>query len=560
LDQPWLAFYEAHVPRSIAYPEVPLFHLLGESARRFPERPALVFYGRVVTYGELEDLTGRYARLLLQLGIQRGERVAIMLPNSPQAVIGYYGALKAGAIVVMVNPLLVQRELEELLIDSGAKTILSLDLFYPRIAQARGRIAFKHILLTSLSDFLPWWKRPLFLLKAWREGQRVKVKREPPVYDFLQLLRSAKPQSSLPEISCGETALLQYTGGTTGTPKGVMLTHKNLAANTLQCKHWIGNLKEGQEVFLAVIPFFHAYGMSVCMNLAIATASSLVLLPRFHTEEALRMIERHRASIFPGVPLMYAAVNHHEKVKSFDLSSIKACISGAGPLHEEVQRRFEELTGGRLVEGYGLSEASPVTHCNPIYGGRKTGSIGLPYPDTEAKIVDPDQEGKEMAAGEIGELIVRGPQVMSGYWNRPAESAAVLRDGWLYTGDIAKMDEEGYFFIVDRKKDMIKTKGESVYPREIEEVLHRHPKVKEAAVVGVPDPFTGETVKAYIVVKDGEKATAEEIMDFCKGQLAAFKLPRSVEFRSELPRTAVGKVLRRTLLEEEKRKAQEKAA
>jgi long-chain acyl-CoA synthetase len=314
-------------------------------------------------------------------------------------------------------------------------------------------------------------------------------------------------------------------------------------------------LRDGEEVFLGVVPFFHVYGLSTCMNLGLLTGSCIVLLPRFKTEDVLNTIVRHQVTIFMGVQAMYVAINNYSRINKFDLSSIRICISGAGPLHVEVQERFEELTGGKLVEGYGLSEASPVTHCTPINGRRKKGSIGLPFPDTDCKILDKETGLREMAMGEIGELVVRGPQVMQGYWNKDDETKQVLRDEWLFTGDMVRMDEDGYFYIVDRKKDMIKTRGENVYPREVEEVLFRHPKVKEAVVVGIPDTFSVEAIKAYIVLKEHEHATEPEILDYCRKELAKFKVPRWIEFRKELPKTMVGKVLRRILLEEELKKA-----
>jgi long-chain acyl-CoA synthetase len=379
----------------------------------------------------------------------------------------------------------------------------------------------------------------------------VRVPKAPPVFDFAAMLASSSEDAPQASVGAEDLALLQYTGGTTGVPKGVMLTHRNLVANTLQCRAWMPSLRDGQEVFLGVIPFFHVYGMTACMNLAVATGGTMVLLPRFATKDVLRTIVKSRSTIFIGVQAMYVAINNFPDVGRYDLSSIRICISGAGPLHAEVQERFETLTGGKVVEGFGLSEASPVTHVTPIFGRRKKGTIGLPLPDTDARIVDLESGTRELPVGEAGELIVRGPQVMQGYWHRPEESAAVLRNGWLHTGDIATVDDDGYFAIVDRKKDMIKTKGENVYPREVEEVLFRHPKIKDAVVVGVPEEFMGEMIKAYVVLKDGATATEDEIIEYCGRDLAKFKTPKAVEFRSELPRTMVGKVLRRVLLDEE---------
>lgn len=556
MDRPWLKFYESAVPPHLQYPSVPLHQLLIDSARKYPDQNAVLFYGKGMTYRDLDAETNRFAQALLKLGVRKGDRVAIMLPNLPQCVVAYYGALKIGAVVVMTNPLYVERELQLQLADSGTETIIALDFFYPRIEKIRNQTALKNIILTSVRDKLPWLLSLLYPIKARREGQWVQIDKKPPIYEMMEIMNQAPPTAPDAAVAASDLALLQYTGGTTGIPKGVMLTHENLIANTVQCRHWMPTLREGNEVFLAVIPFFHVYGMSACMNLSIYLGTTLVLLPRFVTKDVLHTVQKTRSTIFMGVQAMYVAINNFPSVKHYDLSSIKVCISGAGPLHVEVQRQFETLTGGKLVEGYGLSEASPVTHANPIHGRRKEGSIGLPFPNTDAEIVDIESGTKPVSVGEVGELIVRGPQVMQGYWKKPQESAAVLRDGWLHTGDMARMDEEGYFFIVDRKKDMIKSRGENVYPREVEEVLFRHPKVKEAVVAGLPDPFSGERLKAYIVVKEGESATAEEILSFCRTELSKFKVPQEIEFRTELPKTIIGKVLRRILIDEEMKKSQ----
>ncbi len=554
MDRPWLTAYEPEVSPHLDYPGEPLQQLLLTSARRFPKRPAISFYGKRLSYRAVAQLAARCANALRGMGVRPGDRVALMLPNVPQAVIAYYGALMAGAVVVQMNPLYVEREIEFQLADCGAETIISLDLFYPRIDAVKAKTPLKRIVLTNVRDYLPIPLKWLYPFKAKREGQWVDVVRTASVLDFVTLLKGASPEAPAVAVGPDDLALLQYTGGTTGTPKGVMLTHRNLVANAVQCHGWMPSLREGREVFLGVIPFFHVYGMSSCMNLAIKIGASIVLLPKFKTDEVLKAIRNRRVTIFMGVQAMYVAINNHPKVGRYDLSSIRICISGAGPLHVEVQERFEELTKGRLVEGYGLTESSPVTHANPIFGTRKKGSIGLPFPDTDAKIVDAETGNRELAVGEAGELVVQGPQVMRGYWNQPDETKLVLRDGWLYTGDLGRMDSDGYFYIVDRKKDMIKTRGENVYPREVEEVLFRHPKVKDAVVVGLPESFSVEVIKAYIVLKEGELATPQEIIGYCAKELAKYKVPKFVEFRQALPKTMVGKVLRRELLEEELRK------
>jgi long-chain acyl-CoA synthetase len=476
-----------------------------------------------------------------------------MLPNIPQMVIAYYGTLRLGAIAVATNPLYHAHELEVQLKDSGAETLVAVDMFYPVISQALPKTSVKRLILCGIKDYLPFPLNLLYPIKAKIEKQWVSVKRVPPIHDFLALISRASDARPDAHVTSQDTAILQYTGGTTGIPKGAILTHRNLVVNAVQCRTWLTVRNEGEERILSVIPFFHVYGMTTAMNLGILIGAELILLPKFHTKEVLEAIQKHRPTIFPGIQAMYQAIGHYSKIQKYDLTSIKAAISGAGPLMHEVQDLFEHLTQARIVEGYGLTEASPVTHANPIFGRRKTGTIGLPWPDTEAKIVDVETGMNELPLGEAGELVVRGPQVMKGYWNKPEETAKTLRSGWLHTGDIAKMDQEGYFMIVDRIKDMIKTVGENVYPREIEEVLFTHPKVKDAVVIGLPhEEFMGEKIKAYIVLKEGQTATAAEIIEFCKVELSKFKVPKEVEFRDQLPKTLVGKVLRRVLRDEER--------
>jgi len=551
----WIRGYDPGVPSTYGYPDWTVPDLLRRSALRFPNSLALLFYGRGIRFKELDDLTTRFALSLRSLGVGPGDRLALMLPNTPQAVIGYYGALKAGAIVVPTNPLYVSRELETQLVDSGSETIVALDLFYPRIQAVRERTPLKRVILTSVADFLPPVLRLLYPIKARLTGRWVTVQKRPPLYDFLRLMESvpagSKESPSLPTSNPEDVAMLQYTGGTTGTPKGVMLSHRNIVANTWQCRVWVPDFVDGREVFLGVIPFFHVYGLSTCQNLAMMSGSTVVLLPRFQVTDVLKAIHRHRVTIFSGIPMMFMKISEFPKVGRYDLHSLRVCLSGASPLHAEIQDRFERLTGVKISEGYGLTEAGPVTHCNPIYGARPRGSIGLPFPDTDTQIVDPET-GKPIASpGEAGELLVRGPQVMQGYWNNEAETEAVLRKGWLYTGDMVRQDEAGFSFLVDRKKDMIKSRGESVYPREVEEVLFRHPAVRDAVVIGVPHRQHGEAVKAFVVLKDGQVATELELIAHCRQSLATFKVPSTVAFRQELPRTMVGKVLRRALRDEE---------
>ena len=556
MQRSWISQYDSGVPATINYQDRTVPDLLRQSAARFTNLSALLFYGKTISYGELDDLTTRFALALRSLGVSQGDRVALMLPNIPQAVIGYYGVLKAGAIVVPTNPLYVEREIQTQIIDSGCDAIVALDLFYPRIRAVQEKTGLpRRIIITSLGDFLPTVKRLIYPLKAWWENRWVSVERKPPVYDFLELLNRAprngeRRSSPLPHVQPGDLAQLQYTGGTTGTPKGVMLTHRNVMANALQGRAWCPDFHEGKEIFLGAVPFFHCYGLSTCQNLAMATGGSIILFPRFHADEVVKAIHKYRVTVFSGVPMMFSMISEFPGVGRYDLHSLRVCLCGASPLPAEVQQEFERLTGVRISEGYGLTEAAPATHCNPIYGEHPSGSMGLPFPDTDARIVDRAAGCSELPAGEVGELLVRGPQVMQGYWNKAEETQAVLQDGWLCTGDMVRRDERGFFFFVDRKKDVIKPWGETVYPREVEDVLIQHPAVREAVVVGSPDRHYGEAVKAYVVTKDGWPVTEGELISHCGKLLARFKVPVAIEFRSELPRTFIGKVSRRTLRDE----------
>lgn len=552
-NYPWSGQYPNEVPLELDLPNQPLSDFLVQSAEAYPDQTAIFFMGKALSYQEVLQESYRFANLLLDLGVQKGDRIGIMLPNIPPSVIAYYGAMFAGAVVVQFNPMYVDREIYHQANDSGIRLMLTLDLIYPKVAKALQETLVEKIIVTSIKDYLPFPKNILYPLKVRKEGQYVKIAYNQHTLSYSKLKKNTASQPVSVEIRPSEDlALLQYTGGTTGLSKGVQLTHKNLVANTVQARHWIWKCKPGSETMLCVLPFFHVYGMTVGMNLAIMIAAKMILLPRFQAADVLQTIDREKPTLFPGAPTMYIALLNHPDLEKYNLSSIEACISGSAPLPLEVQETFEAVTGGRLVEGYGLTEASPVTHCNPIWGKRKNGSIGLPWPNTHAKIVD-SETWEELPPGKPGELIVKGPQVMKGYWNRPAETEETLRDGWLLTGDIGIMDEDGYFSIVDRKKNMIIAGGFNIYPREVEEVLFEHPAVLEAAVIGVPDPYRGETVKAFLVLKDGKNVTEEELNAFCRERLASYKVPRSYEFRTELPKTMVGKVLKRALQEEEEK-------
>ncbi|MCS7253262.1 MAG: long-chain fatty acid--CoA ligase [Armatimonadota bacterium] len=545
----WLRRYPQGVPSSLQYPEVPLDSILSEASKRYPNKAATLLYGARMSYGELDELATKFAFAVQNIGVGFGERVALMLPNCPQFVIAYYGVVRAGCIVVPLNPLLSWYELNALMKDCGARMIITLDALMDKVSAALHGTAIKHVVASSLASYVPVWLSLPVWLKTRPKG-KVELPSDVSVHQFEQLLRvqgKPAPHNINPR---DDTAVFQYTGGTTGLPKAAMLTHYNLVVNAHQCSAWATELKDGEETFICVLPFFHSYGMTACLSFGVLKCATLVLAPRFDVAETTKLISRYRVTVFMGVPSMYGAVSYHAQRSNIDITSIKACISGGAPLPKQIAVEFERVTGGKLVEGYGLTEASPVTHINPIWGGEaKIGSIGLPIPDTECRVVDLETGANCVPVGEVGELIIRGPQVMKGYWNRPEETAQTLRDGWLYTGDIAKMDEDGYFYIVDRKKDLIIVEGFNVYPREVEEVLYSHQKVKEAAVVGEKHPVRGEIVKAYVVLREGQDATEIEIIEFCRERLSPYKVPRAVEFVSELPKSAIGKVLRRKLRE-----------
>ena len=557
LERPWFAHYDERVPRALDYPDMPVHRFLSESASKHPDRDAIIFYGTRLSYRALDEAVDRFAAALVARGLSKGDRVSIFLPNCPQMVIAYYGTLRAGGVAVSASPLYSARELEHQQNDSGAQTIVTLSKLYPLVREVAPKTALKQIIVTNIKEYFPPLLRLLFtLLKEKKEGHRVELAGGTGAEHFTAFLGSAPGTPPAIDVAPTAPALFQYTGGTTGLAKGAVLTHRNLVANTRQLAAWLVRDTGMNESFLGAIPFFHVYGMTVVMNLCISLGHTMILLPQFKVKEVLQTIAKYRPTFFPGVPTMYVAINNFAEVGKYDLRSIKACLSGSAPLPVEVQARFETLAGARLVEGYGLTEASPVTHANPLYGRRKPGMIGLPLPDTDAKIVDLETGERNLAPGEIGEVAVKGPQVMQGYWNQPDETAKVLRGGWLYTGDIGYMDEEGYFAIVDRKKDMIIAGGFKVYPRDVEEPLYEHPKVQEAVAVGLPDPYRGETVKVYVVLKQGQSATEQEIIEFCRGKMAKYKVPTHVEFRAALPKTLVGKVLRRALREEELAKRQ----
>ncbi|MFA4015100.1 MAG: hypothetical protein RUDDFDWM_000173 [Candidatus Fervidibacterota bacterium] len=547
--KPWLKKYPKGVPTSLEYPEVALDSLLSDASKRFPKKAATVFYGARMNYEELDKLATSFSVAIQNLEGCIDERIALMLPNCPQFIIAYYGIVRAGYTAVLLNPLMTEFELSELLKDSGACALVTLEAFMEKVSKALSGTRLKHIIFTSLAGYVPMWMSLPIWLKTRPKG-RVELPSNIATHSFEQMLRTGDKLKARPVNPREDVAVFQYTGGTTGLPKAAMLTHFNLVSNVYQCNAWTTELRDGEEIFLCVLPFFHSYGMTACMNFGILKGATLILTPRFDVAEVVKLISRYRVTVFIGVPSMYGVVSYYAQKSRIDITSIKACISGGAPLPERIASEFERVTGGRLVEGYGLTEASPITHINPIWGGEaRVGSIGLPIPDTECRIVDLETGTKDVTVNEVGELIIRGPQVMKGYWNRPEETAQTIRDGWLYTGDIAKMDEDGYFYIVDRKKDLIIVDGFNVYPREVEEVLYSHPKVREAAVVGERHPVRGEIVKAYVVLREGCEASSAEIIEFCRERLSPHKVPRAVEFVNELPKSSIGKVLRRKLKE-----------
>lgn len=556
-DKPWLKLYDKGVPQTIDYPPIPAHGFLDSCAKDFPNNPALIFKGNVINYRELDEMTDRLAAGLASMGVKKGDRVCIMMPNSPQFVISFYSILKAGAAVVGTNFLYTPAEIAHQLSDAGVKVCLVTSNFYQRLKEAQPSTPVERVIVSHIKDYMPAPLRLLFpvlaLIKSDLQAHQVKL-RDSDVW--LHDVMDRYQPSMRPQVDVGpnDVAMLQYTGGTTGVSKGAVNTHKGLVVNSLQIKSWLPDIQMGKEVVLMAIPLYHVYGMVAGMSLGIASAASLVLIPDPRdVDDILDNITKHRPTLYPSVPALYNMINIHPKVTSgeVDVTSIRGCISGSAPLMKETKDTFERLTGASLREGYGLSEAPTASHCNPMFGENRTGSIGLPLPDVECRIVSLEDGVTDLPAGETGELAIKSPNVMKGYWQMPTETANALRDGWLFTGDIASMDEDGYFYIVDRKKELIKPSGYQVWPREVEEVLTQHPKVLEAGVAGIPHEKRGETVKAWVVLLPGETATSDEIRDFCRQHLASFKVPTDVEFMTELPKTTVGKILRRKLRDQE---------
>ncbi len=566
--RPWFASYPEGVPHTVEpLPEKSLFSTLEDTVGKFSDRPALAWFGKHLSYRELLGEVERFSAALVSLGVTKDDRVGLILPNCPQYVIAYYATIRIGAVIVGNNPLYTQRELTHQLSDAGIEVVVVLDQLYANVAAVRDQVGLREVVVCGLEDYMPFPKNILAPLLVFRKNAKKEGHPWPPVpagakvRRWKELMRKAGTVPPVAQVDAtNDVAGFIYTGGTTGLSKGAMLTHSNLVSNGLQATAWFPGIRPGEDSIMAVIPFFHSYGMTVAMNLAIQNGLKLCMLPRFELDLTLKEIQKEKPTLFPGVPRLYIAINEGKETPQFDLSSIRYCLSGAAPLPLAVAEKFEKITGSRVVEGYGLTETSPITHANPLEGKRKEGSIGLPVPDTDCRLVDLDDPTREVEPGHEGELAVSGPQVMKGYWNRDEETAAMIREDaggtrWLHTGDVAKVDEEGFFFIVDRKKDMILVSGFNVYPTDIEQVLYRHPKIEKVCVVGVPDKTTGEAVKAFVVLRHGEQATTDEIIGWSRENLTGYRVPKQIEFRDALPETLVGKVLRRVLLEEEKQKA-----
>jgi len=556
-ERPWLAYYDKDVPYTVGIPDIPIYKFLRSAARRFPLKTAIIFEGNRLSYRRLNRESSRFANFLRSLGVQKGEKVLILLPNLPQTVIAYYGALKMGAVVVFTTPLSEPEELARQVRESEATVLVTLTKLGRIARQVKENTRLRHVIFTNVKDYLPEPKRFWFTLtREAKEGHVLPFQLEEGLWLLSAELYKHAPHAVEVEVRPDDLALIQFTSGTTAQPRGVMLSHRNLIANTLQTRHWIPSLREGKETCLSVLPFSHVYGMTVALNVPVALAATMILLPTFSTEQVLQAIRAYKPTLFPGVPTMYMAINNYPRVRRFGISSIKACLSGSAPLPVEVQEAFEKLTRAKLVEGYGLTEATTATHANPLNGQRKIGSVGIPLPSTEARILDV-ASGRPLPAGQVGELAVRGPQVMLGYWP-DASREHITADGWLMTGDLARMDEDGYVEIVARKREMILAGDYQVYPRDIEEVLYENPKVREVAVVGVPaDGSPGasdQRVKAFVVPREGVKIDADELLALCKRRLEEYAVPWEIEFREELPKNFMGKVIRRLLVEEQRGK------
>jgi len=559
IARPWLNAYDPEVPPTLDYEKVPLYRFLDRAAHKWPNRKAIIFKNWSISYAKLKTQSEIFAANLKAQGVRKGDRVAMMLPNLPQTIIAFWGVLRCGAIGVMTNPLYMETEIVHQFNDAGVRHCITLDLLWPKLSKLRDQIPVEKFFITTVGEGLKFPLNFLYKLQAKKNGTSPKVDFDKKSVLPFKTLMKGRSKFTEEKVDPEDTVLLQYTGGTTGVAKGCVLTHSNLSANMQQCHSMMHTLGQHRETFLGILPYFHIYGLTTCLTWPTSLGATLAPFPRYVPQDVLKGIKKLKPTVFPGAPSLYISLLQQKNIDQYDLSSINVCASGSAPMPVEYMEQFKERTGTAISEGYGLTEASPVTHFNPLQGVRKNGSIGLPFPDTDAKIVDMEVGGEALPPGKRGELVVRGPQVMKGYYGRPDATADVLRNGWLYTGDIAYMDEEGYFFIVDRKKDLIISGGYNIYPREIDEVLHAHPQIKEAVSVGIPHEARGEMVKAYVVLEEGEKLSRTDVIGYCRDKLANYKVPRRVEFRKDLPKTMVGKVLRRALREEEEAKMKARA-
>jgi long-chain acyl-CoA synthetase len=552
-EKPWLKFYPEGIPASINYEEICLHDVLERTVSKYGKTDALIFQGFRIDYNGLSDMVNRLAYFLSSKGVKKGDVVAILLPNMIQTVAAYYASLKIGAIVQMNNPLYTDRELAYQFNDAGAKILITLDLLANRMIALRKETKIKDIIYTSIGDYLPAVKKTLFKLVGKKKGMAAAVPVTDNVYSWAQAVKEsgAVPKA---DFSFDDVAVYQYTGGTTGASKGAILTHRNLCSMVQMYGAWFPTLKRGDEVLIAAAPIFHVLGMSAAMNLPMFMGWTAVMVPKPQPADLLAATRKFRPTVCSMVPTMYVGMLQHPDLKKTDMSCYKVLSSGGSSMPVEVLKKFKELTGADINEGFGMTETSPQTHLNPYGGHHKAGSIGLPYPDTEVRIVDLATGEESMPAGKEGEMIFRGPQVTKGYLNKPEETAKAIRNGWLYSGDIAYMDEDGYFFIVDRMKDLIISSGYNVYPREIEEVLYEHPGIQKAAAIGLPDEKRGEQIKVFVVPNEGATLDTEEVMKYCQEKLAKYKWPSIIEVRSSLPESTVGKILKKDLKKEEEAK------
>ncbi len=554
----WLRHYDEGVPHSLQpYPQTTLFHIVRETARERPDHPALYFKGATMTYGELERSSDRFASALVHLGVKKGDRVALLLPNTPQLVLGMLGAWKAGAVAVPMNPLYTERELEFALQECGAETALVMTRFYEKAKAVQAQTKIRNLIVTNIKEYLPPALRVLFtLLKEKKEGDRVAIRTGDLILPDLLKQHAADPR---PEITVrpDDAAIMLFSGGTTGTPKAAVGTHEALVVSGVQFHAWFtGMLEDWKDCIMCNMPLFHVYGLAAVLTTGIVAHAPLAVVPNPRDiKDMLATIKKVKPAFLPGVPTLFNALLNHPKVKSgkVSLKCLKLNISGAAPLLKEIKQRFEQATGGRIVEGFGMTETMMGAIVTPIRGLYKPGAVGIPLPDIELRVMDADTGQEELAAGQVGEFIIRAPQLMKGYWEKPTETANTIRDGWLYTGDLGYMDEDGYMFIVDRKKDVIKPSGFQVWPREVEEVIATHPAVAEVGVAGVPDAYQGEAVKAWVVLRSGQTVSCDELREYCRQNLIAYKVPKYIQFRDSLPKSTVGKILRRELVAAEKK-------